>query len=892
VNNAPPVQPDWLILTKLLSPPRRDDVIPRPHLLQTLTKALRTCKLTLLSAPAGYGKTTLLSHWRWSNGQDHPQVAWLSLDEGDNDISLFLAYLNAALRRLSPAVAWPTPPLKPGNASPDVAARRGIGLLVNAVAETLSGPFALILDDLHRLDDPAVYLALDYLLERMPPQMHLVIATRYDPPLALARLRARGELTELRMRDLCFSREEAEMFLNTILHLDISPDELLTLYQRVEGWAAGLRLLGASLHSSEDRARFFTHLAHTERYVADFLTQEVLNRQKEPMRTFLLETCILHELTAPLCQAITGRDDAQRWLIELGHRNLLVAAADENGLIWRYHPTFAEFLQERLRTELPDRLPDLYHRAAQAETRPVRAIAYYLAAQQWKPAAHLIEQVGHEMLSQGLMKTLTGWIRTLPEPILNRSPRLLYLLGAVIWHKKNIHAGQKVLEQALQGFEACGDVAGQGEALAQLANCVLVQGQIEHSHTLAQRALDCPLSPPDRVQVMLVHAWSALLRGDVGQASTHLDAVWTMVQTVPDPEPLHRLFAHIPPLFVVLPTELDRIEQLCDRISTAPDAQNPFLRRAIARHLAFVHLYRGQLTESIEAAQTLLAASEQWGGHVFFDVNALIVLVIAHAARGEYEVANRYMATILDDSQMKDAGLPTAPILLYAKGRTHWLQQNLASVDRIYHQLNQAQLPDELPLSAVVRHMLGALLATAEGEYPRAERILQEAVETQRSAPLSTLAGDPRLLLAYVYVRTNRANEALAEFVPLLKKYRQENRPGFILQEGEIAISLLRLAVERNVQAEYATRLLRELGADGPARPFPIVETGETLTPREVQVLQLIATGASNRDIAEQLVVSINTVKSHVVHILRKLDVTSRTEATARAQELGITPTI
>lgn len=297
-------------------------------------------------------------------------------------------------------------------------------MLINDILETLPDPFVLVLDDLHLVSEPAVYTALDYLLERLPPQMHLMAATRHDPPLALARLRGRGALAELRLPDLRFTLDEAAAFLNT-QRLGLSPEDLASLHSRTEGWAVGLRLLADSLNripTRSGRSAFITYLAQTDRYVFDFLADEVLSRQSSAVRTFLLETSILPELTPALCQAVTGRADALAILEDLYRRNLFLVAVDDGRWttddgpqttdlirrpssmvrrlssvvhrpIYRYHALFAEFLRRRLTQEMPERLVELHARAAQAETVPARAIAHYLAAQLWEPAAQAMGAV-------------------------------------------------------------------------------------------------------------------------------------------------------------------------------------------------------------------------------------------------------------------------------------------------------------------------------------------------------------------------------------------------------------------------------------------------------------------------------------------------------------------
>jgi LuxR family maltose regulon positive regulatory protein len=312
-----------------------------------------------------------------------------------------------------------------------VEVRKLIGLLINEIVELLPEPFVLVLDDLHNMSEPEAYVALDYLIERLPLQMHLVIGTRYDPPLALARLRARGQLDELRTQDLRFTPSEVATFFNVSLKLDLSAQDLSALHARLEGWAAGLRLLAGSfqhLPHQLGRDSLMHNLARSERYVYDFLAEEVLNQQEADTRSFLLETSILTKLTPKLCQAVTGQQDAAALLEKLYHRNLTIAV-EHNRQVYRYHDLFKAFLQHHLARELPQQFVNLHRRAAEAETAPSRVIRHYLEAQLWEEAARKIEQSGGQFLQEGFLITVRDWINTLPTSVCEQHPRLLYYLG-------------------------------------------------------------------------------------------------------------------------------------------------------------------------------------------------------------------------------------------------------------------------------------------------------------------------------------------------------------------------------------------------------------------------------------------------------------------------------
>jgi LuxR family maltose regulon positive regulatory protein len=913
-------QPIWLTQTKLQPPLPRSDVIPRPRLLAALRDGLTSRRLTLLSAPAGYGKTTLLADCGLrivDCGFDrhspapirHPpsairhQMAWLTLDEGDNDPALFLAYLVAALRRLNPACGATAQTLLSDLPDPGAQARRLVGVLVNDVMETLPDPFALVLDDLHLITEPTVYIALDYLLAHLPPQMHLGIATRHDPPLALARLRARGQLAELRAPDLRFTSDEATAFLNETLRLGLSSDDLVALQSRTEGWAVGLRLLSGSLDripTPAGRAAFIAHLAHTDRYVFDFLADEVLSRQSEAVRTFLLETSILPELTAPLCNAVTGRTDAAAILDDLDRRSLFITLVSSsqfpNFPIYQYHALFAEFLRQRLQHEMPERGAELHRRAAQAQTIPDRAIAHYLAAQMWEEATQAIEQVGGGLIAQGLLPTLLGWLRALPEASLDASPQLLYLLGTSISYQGDVKSGQGYLERAFKGFAANNDPAGQGEALAQLVFCASMQSDFERSHALSQRALAFPLSSSSRVQILAERAFVALTTGHADRAATDFEAIWDIVRPIRDPEQLFHLLLYLNPLLALLPGGVKRLERLCRRMSVNLEQQSLFFQQIMTGFWSLVHLWHGQLAQSIQAGEQSLALGERLGERVIVDLDVVLALASAYAAQGKYAVALRYLSLIFEGIKQATLSPAIVSLLLYAQGRALCFQGDLDEAGRVCRQLEALGESTESHTADVLCAMLHGLLALAGGDHRRAEESLRAAVALQRDPSLSEWVGNACLLLAHLYLEMGRADDALAEFVPVLARHRREHSPGFILQEGPLIVPLLHLAVQRQgVHAPFAARLLNIMGVTplkppsrGRPQPVRVPETGETLTPREVEVLRLIVAGASNRAIAEQLVISESTVKSHVYHIFHKLDVSSRTQAAARARELGM----
>src|SRR5436190_5300320 len=404
-----------ILATKLYVPPPRPKVVLRHRLIEQLNESLHR-KLTLVSAPAGFGKTTLVSEW--VEGIERP-TAWLSLDEGDNDPARFLAYLVAALQTIAATIGEgvlgvlqsPQPP------PPEAI----LTALLNEIT-TLPDNFVLVLDDYHVIDAKPVDIALTYLVEHLPPQMHLVIATREDPQLPLARLRARGHLTEVRAADLRFTASEAAAFLNQVMGLSLSAADIAALEDRTEGWIAGLQLAALSMQGHQDVAGFIRAFAGDHRYIVDYLVAEVLEHEPAPVRSFLLQTSILDRLSGPLCDAVTGQEEGNARLEALERGNFFVVALDDKRHWYRYHHLFAEVLSAHLMAEQPDQVSTLHRRASEwyeHNGSTTNAIRHAMAAEDFERAADLVELAVPAMRRSRQEATVLGWLKALPDELVH-----------------------------------------------------------------------------------------------------------------------------------------------------------------------------------------------------------------------------------------------------------------------------------------------------------------------------------------------------------------------------------------------------------------------------------------------------------------------------------------
>ncbi len=447
---------DQLLSTKLHPSQAHPKLVARPRLVENLIGDSGR-RLTLLSAPAGFGKTTLLNEWIRSRTGDGHSVAWVSLDEGDNDPVRFLSYLVAALQGTGEeefgegvlaALRSPEPPRM----------EAVLGTLINELVD-LPGKVAIILDDYHAIDSESVHRIVSFLLEHLPGSVHLVISSRVDPPLPLARLRARRQMTELHAGDLRFTSEEAAAFLKDVMSLDLSADDVSALEGVTEGWIAALQLAALSMRERKDISGFIRSFSGGHRDVFDFLAEEVLERQAERVQSFLLETSILTSLSGPLCNALTGRDDGQHTLERLERENLLVVPLDDQRRWYRYHHLFADFLRGRLERERPEQLAPMHLRAAvwcEENALVAEAVRHALSAGAYERAARLMESGVGQTWYRGEVVTLLNWLRQLPKEAMRRRPLLLVWYPAALMLVGRFDGDESLLREA-EGVVGAGE---------------------------------------------------------------------------------------------------------------------------------------------------------------------------------------------------------------------------------------------------------------------------------------------------------------------------------------------------------------------------------------------------------------------------------------------------
>jgi LuxR family maltose regulon positive regulatory protein len=895
----------WFPHTKLHPPHISGDLLERSSLLERIYHAATRQRLTLVSAPAGSGKTTAVVALR----QAHPELplAWLTLEEDDNDLLAFLAALLAAIQRVHPEFGANTTMLL-GHGAGIGNGRQVVSMLINELLDYGPSPFVLVVEDLHVITEPSIHQALDYLLEHLPPMLRLVVTTRHDPPLALARLRARGQLAEFRMADLRFTTTEVMRFCNDVLGLSLTDDDLTLMQQRTEGWVAGVRLLTLALSQTglAERAQRITSFASSQRFIFDYLAEEVLGQLPPDHRAFLLETSLLSELTPAVCQAVTGREDAAAVLDALYRRNLFLVeleaddvpsdasavlqaaggASHVSGPTYRYHALFAQFLQRQLLHKQPERLRELHRRAAEAQVLPARKVHHYLVAELWDDAVGLIEDVGREQLQQGFVHVPAHWIEALPI-VQQQRPWMRLLVATMRVQRGQMSSALAHLEGVREQFAAQGTQLGEWYTLMAIVQIGVAIGDPELTDRAVEALLVQDLAPSLRASVLVGRIWAAFYRSNWDQIRVDVQEILDLALSANERSVYQRVALSLGVQLAFCGLPLSAFESYSLNVLQRFAPEEGIIAAGAYSTLSGIYLLRGQFDQAMQSVQRLQAVTHRLGNLAWIDVYIYLYLVNNAFARGDYAAAERMHADSNMHLEHNDTYQRSAGPLLYFQARSLWLQGRLNDVKQVYHKLQALPPAYKAPYFEIVEPAVSGLSAWSEGRFADAEALLRQAAALQDQMRMWFTVGLVRLDLAALYLATKRTDQALAELRTLLAFLAEQGMPGLVLSMGPNMIPLLQFALQHNVQPAFVRSILDFWQHEQPALA-DTASAGEVLTPREIEVLRLIADGASNRAIAERLVISERTVKAHVTNILGKLGASSRTEAAAQARKQHI----
>jgi LuxR family maltose regulon positive regulatory protein len=893
-----------ILVTKLYIPPTRTELVHRPSLIERLNDGLDR-KLTLISAPAGFGKTTLVSHWVENLRDDQPiKVAWLSLDEDDNDSVRFLTYFISALNQIEGIEDdFGRGALSMLQASQPPSANTILVSLINDLA-AIPEKIIFILDDYHLIEAEPVNQALVFLLENLPPQLHLVIATRQDPPLSLGRLRARDQVNEIRALDLRFSESEAADFLNQVMGLNLSSEDIAKLETRTEGWIAGLQLAAISMRGNEDRVGFIESFTGGHRLVLDFLIEEVLGQQLESIQNFLLQTAILDRMTGSLCDALTGQKNGQETLETLDRANLFIVPLDETRRWYRYHHLFADLLRQRLRQIQPEELLNLHVRAGEwfkNQGLNREAIKHSIDGKDYQNAAELIKTIAIDTIQQGAHTTVAGWINVLPDEFVKAHPYLCVLHAWALQLTGELKTGEARLmdaENALksQSYKTDGaDDSIHGLIHSRRAYASFMIGDHIHTISHAKQALDQLHENATliRVQTALYLGVAYRYSGQLRAALDVYNEILLTAQNMDGNSVAVLCYLHMGDLH----SEMAQLHRAKDTYEGALKFTEQRIGRPEMPFTGYVYVGIGsilrqwnQLEEAYRFTVKGLALCRDWN---VTDILAFSCLELAylHQALGNIDQEGKFLQEaiqLFDSISSWGSKIAAAHSVKFGLARgdiefaESWAQTNDLDVDGDYEHYRE------------IEYLVLARVLIAQERFEEAHSLVERICRIAQEIGKRQTEFEALILLSLVCSAQGETDQALGYLEKALSIGEPQGYIRIFVDEGPPMASLLYEALKREITPDHVQRLLAAFPDTDPkeavSTKLQVDRSGliEPLSEREIEVLQFLAKGLTNQVVATRLFISLHTVKAHTRNIYSKLGVNNRTQAVDRARTLGI----
>jgi LuxR family maltose regulon positive regulatory protein len=897
-----------ILATKLYTPTPRRNVVLRSRLIEQLNEGLDR-KLSLVSAPAGFGKTTLLAQWLSESGTP---AAWLSLDEGDNDPARFLAYLVAALQTIAASLGERVLDLLQSSQPPPPEAI--LTALLNDLT-TIPGQFVLVLDDYHVLDVQSIDQALIFLLDHLPPQMHVVIVTREDPQLPLARFRARGQLTEVRSADLRFTASEAAAFLTQVMGLTLSAADIARLSERTEGWIAGLQLAALSMQGNQDVSGFIRTFAGDHRYIVDYLVEEVLQRQPEPVRRFLLQTAILDRLNGPLCDAVTGQEDGNTRLEALERGNFFVIPLDDQRQWYRYHHLFAEVLSTHLLAEQPDQVSTLHRRASEwyeQHGSAADAIRHALAAKDFERAAKLIELTLPAMQRSRQEATVLGWLKALPDELIRVRPVLSvgYAWASLaIGELEDADARLRDAEQWLDRTADTGELAPSAgmivvdeEQLRPLPAFIAVYraalaqalGDVPNTITYARRVLDLLPEEDDlgRGAATALLGLASWTNGDLEAAYQAFADGMARVQMAGNLSDAISGTIALADIRMAQGRLHEAMRTYERALQLATKQGEPILRGTADLYVGMSELYREQ--NNLDAATQHLLKSKELGEHTGLQQNRYrwyVAMAQIQKAQGDLDGA----LDLLHEAErlyVRDFFPNVRPVA--ALVARVWVAQGRVGEALGWARERGLDGSDDLSYLREFEHVTLARVLLARYKSDHADRSILEVMglleRLLKAAEEGERMGSAIEILVLQALAHQTQGDIPAALVPLERALTLAEPEGYVrifVDEGLPMAVLLEEATKHRIAPNHVRHLLTAFGSASDKTPIKQMLI-EPLSERELEVLRLLRTDLDGPEIARELVVSLNTMRTHTKNIYSKLGVNNRRAAVHRAEELDL----
>ncbi len=876
-----------LLRTKLHIPRLRPELVSRLHLLEKLDDGLNT-RLTLISSPAGFGKTTLLSEWVQKTTLP---VGWITLDKDDNDFPRFLAYLIAALQKINPEVEPDALELLHAPQPPSVQAV--LTVLLNQI-DQIPEDFLLVLDDYHLIEQAVIHQAVEILINHMPPQMHLVIVSRADPPIQLARLRGQGQLVELRLQDLRFSAEDCTRFFSKSLDMNLSDTDLQRLLARTEGWITGLQMAALSLRGRPDVRAFIESFSGSHRYILDYLIEEVLELQSDEVRSFLFQTSILDRFTGDLCNAVTKRDDAEEILAFLERSNLFIVPLDEHRQWYRYHRLFADLLQARLRENHPAEFPTLHERASRWHQKNgflSSAVDHALAAGQHGKAVELIGEIAEKKLMRSETATLLAWKEKLPPAALAENPNLVFVF---LWANAIAAYQFDTIQETLIRLSAGGGLLpGRAETL--LAFIAISKFEMAAAEQQARKALT-ELGTEDiyfRSFALWIYGLTQALKNEYQEAilvmeelfkvsRDHENLMFSMLTACQ----MARLQMHL--------GRLDKAEKIYQQaLAAGKNRRGRYLPISGEALMGLGDLYREQnlLDQATDHIIEGIELTKMWR-----DVAALEgYLYLARVKRAQadwpaaqdaldkaWDLAIKYDATDIDDRMV---ALEQARLWL-AAGDLPAVEAWAARLP-VQDPTDLGALADQGTVEYQFKtreSLILTRLCIKQGQYAEALAWIDHQLKALESLGRKEIQVETHLLQAETHQSAGDTRKALAALEQALAIAEPSGYIRIVLDQGPPIQKLL----EKVKRTTYINKLLSQFQPAGRQPVAPPQSLIDPLSERELEILRLLPTNLTTPEMAAELYISVSTVRSHIKSIYSKLNVHRRTEAVNQAEDLGL----